>query len=294
MWKLGLPIQAAYLLWVPVAVFVLLYGVHAYVRRLLPAGNSRWAAMALVFFMAPIIVPVLDVLDLALEYEPLALLRAFGYELMAAGFLWAYLPKAMAIGLMPLVFLAAERGIYSNGPARTRFLLAAAAGAVLVSWLHPWQGVTLILVLGGILLWYRLAREKLPLIAVIAGAALPLLYYFVLSQASNDWETAALDQWPSLSTTAWVVAFLGFAPFVALAAFGIRKPRGIQEKVLILWPIACVCTVLVPGAGWFYAPAGASIPLAILMVRGWQSLRKPAFLESRGWYQPRLSSFWRS
>jgi hypothetical protein len=282
LWKLGLPLQVAYWFWVPISLFAMLYGVHSYVRRLLPEGNGRWAAMVLVFFMAPPIVPLLDVFDVAIGAEPLALLRAFGYELTAGAFLWAYLPKAISVGLMPLVFLAVDRGVHSFGPARTRFLAFACAGGILVSWLHPWQGVTLILVLGGLLVWYRFALQKRPLIAVIAAASVPLLYYFALSRTNDDWATAALDLWPSLSPVAWVVAFLGFTPFLALAAIGLRRPHGIQEKILILWPIACVCTLLVPGAGWLYAPAGASIPLAILMVRGWQSLRKPAFLESRG------------
>src|SRR5919201_7129324 len=35
-WRIGLPIQAAYLLWLPVAVLVLFGGFRAYVRRTLP------------------------------------------------------------------------------------------------------------------------------------------------------------------------------------------------------------------------------------------------------------------
>ena len=281
LWRLGVPLQLSYLVWLPVTLAVLLYGVWSYLRRMLPEGPSRWAAFVLVFFIAPPIVPLLDVANVGLNSESLALLRPFGYELTTAGFLWDYLPKALAIGLMPLVFIAAERAVHVRGSMRRKLLAAACGGALAISWLHPWQGVTLILVLGAVLVWDRFSARKRALVAIILAAAAPLLYYFALSHTNDDWATASLDQWPSLGPMAWVGAAIGFAPFLALAAFGVRKPREMQEKILILWPIACACTLLVPGAGWFYAPAGASIPLAILMVRGWRSLSESA--RARGW-----------
>jgi hypothetical protein len=63
---------------------------------------------------------------------------------------------------------------------------------------------------------------------------------------------------------------------------GVRRPTDLQERVLLLWPVAAVLVLFSPGAGWFHGVAGAATPLAILMVRGWQSLRLPRAIRARG------------
>jgi hypothetical protein len=263
LWKLGLSLQLAYLVWLPVAAFALILGVLSYMRRLVPAGAARWSAIALALFMAPPLVSLTNVVGVT---EPgvgdTSTLQLLGFQLNAATALWGYLPKAISIGLMPLVFLACER----------RQLAAAAAGALVVSWLHPWQGLTLALVLGGLLLWYRLDRAKLPLLAVIAAASAPLLYYFALSETDPSWGLASDFLRSKPSPTMAAVALIGLSPFLLLALRGVRRPRDMQDRILLLWPPAAAAMLLVPSAGWFYAVAGASIPLAVLMVRGWQAL----------------------
>ena len=51
---------------------------------------------------------------------------------------------------MPVVVLLVERALRGKPAGALAF---AAATAAMVSWLHPWQGVTLALVLGGLAGW---------------------------------------------------------------------------------------------------------------------------------------------
>jgi hypothetical protein len=158
--------------------------------------------------------------------------------------------------------------VTNAGAGRPRMLAAASACALLASWLHPWQGLTIALVLGALLVWDRFGREKLPLLAVVASASVPLLYYFVLSKSDPSWARASdyLAAEPSLKMA--VVAFVGLSPFLLFALLGVRRPRDIQERMLLLWPVAAVVILFLPLAGWFYGVAGAATPLAILIVRG--------------------------
>ena len=64
-------------------------------------------------------------------------------ELGSAQYLWGYLMTAIAVGLMPLVLLAWRMACR----AAAAELALAAAGALLVTWLQPWQGGTLVLVI---------------------------------------------------------------------------------------------------------------------------------------------------
>ena len=82
-------------------------------------------------------------------------------EMWSGQYLWGYLMTAIAVFLMPLVLLAHERG-------RTGW---AAAGALLVCWLQPWQGATLALIILGVAAWRR--RLGLRDLAVAAATAPP-------------------------------------------------------------------------------------------------------------------------
>jgi hypothetical protein len=282
--SLGVPVAVAWFVWVPVSVAALLVGVIAYMRRLFPSRSQRIAALVLALFLAPPIQPLLDLLGSGSPNE-LNLLRLLGSQLQAVSGLWGYALNAIAIALLPLVFLALERAL--DEPERRRRLVAAAsAGAFLMAWLHPWQGVTLGLVLAGLLVWMRFDRAKLiPLVAVGASAAVPLLYYFALSRLNVDWSTASTNRLPHPSLVEGVKVAVGLSPFILLAALGVRRPRNMQDMVLVLWPLACAACIFVPAAGWEYALAGASIPLSVLMVRGWQRLPLGA-IRARGLARP--------
>jgi hypothetical protein len=65
-------------------------------------------------------------------------------------------------------------------------------------------------------------------------------------------------------------------PSIALAALGVRRPgRDFHERMLLLWPLAALVAYLVPTGGRFEVIAGLSVPLAVLIVRGWERLKVP-------------------
>ena len=108
LWRLGVPIQVAYLLWTPVALIVLFAGFAAYVHHLLP-DDRRGQAAALflgLFYVTPV---------LALAVWTGHLTAAHRYDLVlvtddayAALNLWGFAHTAITIGLMPVFLLAAE------------------------------------------------------------------------------------------------------------------------------------------------------------------------------------------
>jgi hypothetical protein len=112
----------------------------------------------------------------------------------------------------------------------------------------------------------------------VPGLALlvPLAYYFVLSESDPGWAIARRQNELPPHPVAGVV--IALAPIVALALAGVaRECRGLQERALLLWPVAAllvhfVFSPTIPS----HAFEGMSIPLAILAVRGVCRLRIPA------------------
>ena len=150
-------------------------------------------------------------------------------------------------------------------------LAAAAAAALFASWLHPWQGITLVLIFAGLALVRRL-RNWLALAVPAIGAALPLVYYYLLSHHDPAWQLAGhYEVIPRLSA---IVLLAGFGPLAVVAALGVRRPDGIIiEQALLLWVGACFVTYFVNDSFAPHALQGLSLPLAVLLVRGGQRLR---------------------
>jgi hypothetical protein len=275
LWRVGIPVAAAYLIWKPVAILVLFAGAAAWSSRLF--ADSPWArvaALALSLFM----------------FSPLGALRAWSvpgfsglpaqvvqpaWEMFPAGTLWGSPASAIAIGLVPGVLLTLERAL--NGrPAGARWhpLLAPTAGALLVSWLHPWEGFTLLLMLAALAVWDRLRRWRVfapPALALLA----PLAYYALLPRYDADWRIAANTALVPRPGVGAMMAAL--APLVLVAFAGIRSPgQDTIERALLLWVPASLATFLLIGAFPVHALGGVSFPLAVLLVRAGRRLRLPA------------------
>ena len=282
-WKLGASIQLAYLLWKPIAVAILFLGFRAYVRRFLgPEGGARMAGLWLALFYFAALAVLLDWGGLGGES---ARTQATGmaFESLTSGMLWGYLPTAIALGLMPVYLLGIERLL---DPDRRRPGRGAAwyAGGIaltggLVSWIHPWQGLILLGVTAGIVIVRQRWYDVRLLVAPLVGTVLPLTYYFALSLLDATWQ-AAEDQGAALAVTPslWILV-AGLAPLGLPALIGARgNGRDVGELGLRIWPLVAL-------AGYFVAPGyslhmltGVTLPLAILAVRGWWSLRPPALL----------------
>lgn len=273
-WRAGASIALSYLMWLPIAAALIVAGFRAYVRRLVVPGRAQIAALVIaLFFVAPA-----HALFGWLALPGASGVGLFAGELSPALELWGYLPIVIALGLMPLFLLGVE-GILeparrAAGRSARWYVVGSAVAGALASWLHPWQGETLLLVLAGLLLWRRdrrsLRRLGVPLVATLA----PLAYYVALARWDSAWAIGqAQTGFPRPSL--WYLA-LDLAPLGLLALAAPRSEADTQERMLWLWTLAAL---VVYAEGYsLHAVEGLSLPLAILAVRGWQRLRLPAAL----------------
>ena len=270
----GLTVPLSYLLWKPVAVGLLFWGALRYVRRLLPPGGARHAALILALFA---VMPA-SALVAWTGWGGKPRQYTFDFiagELGSAQYLWGYLMTAIAVALMPLVLLAVEDW---RGGRRPRTLALAAAGALLVTWLQPWQGGTLVLVIarrrGAARGGARGERPPPRLLVVLAAACAPAVYYAVLERTDAAWELAgqvnaagnqATWSWP------WWAIVLTLAPLAVPAALALPDAGadGWQDIAVRVWPFAALAVYLAPvGTFPYHAFQGMAIPLAVLAVQG--------------------------
>jgi hypothetical protein len=237
----------ALLLWKPVAVVAAFFAVRAYCRRALPSRWEQLAAIALGLFAAfwgtlgDVWVPFLS---------------------------WGYPFGLIAVAAMLGALVSYER-------ARNPWLPAALG--LIASWLHPWQGELLILViLGGELLLRRRSRRPLVLPAVTIGAtALPLVYYGLLDRADSVWNLAeTITRHHPWSLSGAVLPLLPLI-VVALPAY-LRPPRNFIGLTARIWPGASLIVWFLTQAGLGATPLHAwtaiSVPLGVLAVEGVQVL----------------------
>ena len=274
LYKLGLSPSLAYLAWKPVGVLVLFWGARAYVRRTLGGVWARRAALVLALFLAPPLAALAPLWGGSGE----GTFDFIAGEIWPAGQLWGYPFAAITIGLMPLVLLAAERRFADGvaGWAPGRYGALAGVGAALASLMHPWQGATLAGIVGVAGLWHlrtesgdarRLAQALWP---VIAGAALPVVYFFLLSRLDTSWQFSEDNYRTPLEFDGSWRAAVSLAPLALPALLAYRRPaRDLQERMLRVWvPVAALVYVLPSMSVRFHAFNGVSIPLAILAVGG--------------------------
>jgi hypothetical protein len=268
----GLSVPLSYLLWKPVTVGVVFVGALLYVRRMLPPGGSRHAALLLVLFAvmpASAFVAWSDWGGNPRQYT----FDFISGEMWTGQYLWGYLMTGLAVFLMPLVLLGVERW---RSTRRTRTLVLTAAGALVVCWLQPWQGGTLALIVLAVegLRWWRAGeRPALRVLAVPAAVALPAAYYLALSVFDPAWELAsdsnAAGSQATWSWPWWAIA-LSIAPLVVPAALAYRTPaRDWQSVAVRVWPFAALVVYLQPtGTFPYHSFQGLAIPLSILAVQG--------------------------
>jgi hypothetical protein len=291
LYRLGLSLPLAYLLWKPVGIVILGLAAVAWARRFFEEELPARAAVVVlsVFLCTPVAALFSWTQWASGSFRfPLYLL---GDELLAADKLWGYVPSAIGVALVPVALLATERALHGAeqpvfGAPRSHLryqqpiavgpLLVAALSSLVASWLHPWQGITLGVIYVGLAVLRRL-RQWAALAVPAIGAGLPLLYYYVLSHHDSAWRLAShyevIGRIPALALVA------GFGPLALIGAFGVRRPDGVLiEQALLLWVGACFVTYFVNDAFAPHAFQGLSLPLAVLAVRGWRRLRLPAVL----------------
>jgi hypothetical protein len=122
-------------------------------------------------------------------------------------------------------------------------------GALSISWLHPWQGETLVIVIPAVE-GLRLCRTRSGpprgLFLVFAAFALPALYYLALSTMDPVWSTYRKQN--ALVGRPWWPTVLALLPLAAPALLAYRLPaRHWQEQAVRAWPFAAALVYVLPG-----------------------------------------------
>jgi hypothetical protein len=276
LWRLGLSVQLAYMVWKPVALIVLFAGFAAYARHLL--GDSRreqGAALALgLFYVTPVLALAVWTGHLTPGHRSdLVFVTDDAYSALN---LWGFDHTAIAIGLMPVFLLAVEARLAAadaGRPGRGATAVAAIAGA-LVSWLHPWQGATLLGIVGALFVLKGPRRRYLALAVAVAATAAPLLYGVILSRADPAWRDFQARTIGG-GTAPWWALIASFGPLAALGALGLRRPREDRDWMVLLWVLACAAVYFIVPEFPPHALSGVTLPLAVLAVRGWRRLPRP-------------------
>jgi hypothetical protein len=283
LWRLGLSLQLSYLLWTPIAVIVLFAATLAWSRRMF--GDRLGAGAAAVALSLFLYTPLTALVSWATLGAGRFRFQMYllAYELLPANKLWGYAPAAIGLALVPITLLGLERAlgqapgrgpVWLRGP-RSALALASLA-ALLASWLHPWQGVTLLVIFAGLGAWQRLHGWRTLALPSI-GAALPLVYYLVLSRTDPAWRLASHTE--VVARLPALVMLAGLGPLALIALVGVRRPSGVMiERALLLWIPACLVTYFSIDSFAPHALQGISLPFAVLAVRGWHRLRLPAAL----------------
>jgi hypothetical protein len=279
LYRMGLSLPLAYLLWKPVGILALGLAAVAWARRFF--GDQFAARAACVTISLFLVTPVAALFSWtqwaagSFRFS----LYLLGDELLAADKLWGYVPSALGLALVPVALLATERALEADrrrARAAPRPLLLAALASLLASLLHPWQGITLGLIFVALALLRRL-RNWAALLVPAIGAGLPLGYYYLLSHHDSAWKLAS--HYEVISRLPAPVLLAGFGPLVLIGASGLRRPDGdLGEQALLLWVGASVVTYFANDSFAPHALQGLSFPFAVLAVRGWQRLRLPAVL----------------
>jgi hypothetical protein len=253
---LGLAPYLALLLWKPVAVAGFFFAARAYVNRTISGRWPRRAALVLALF--------------------------FGWgavigDAWIVNWSWGY-----PFALLALTCTLGALLCYGRDRAAGRVGWLPPLLGALASWLHPWQGETLILILLGSelsMFLYGKRVEVLPLVLTVVFTALPLAYFTLLVYADPVWQR---EREVALSTYPISHVAREFAPLALPALLAYRKrPPSFMVLTARVWLLAAFAIFLFSewqGSGSTHALLGITIPLAVVAVEGVCSLHWRAVL----------------
>jgi hypothetical protein len=253
--------------WKLVAVLALFAVVRAYAHSILGAnGRAVAVAMLVALFMVSPAYLIANRLNLGGS-------GLINLETFSVYWITGYFPIALAVAAMIWFLLqvpALLDAAASPRSHRQRMLIASGAG-VAASWLHPWQGMVVIVIVAGLVLWERpsWARHRRLLVPVTATAA-PLVYYWLLPRIDSGWsqsQSTTAGNWGHYGLEAILITLI---PVVILTLPGYAgRARSPGERMLRLWPIAIVVVYILAPSDKFHALGGYSVAAALLIVKGW-------------------------
>jgi hypothetical protein len=271
---LGMAPWLALLLWKPVAVVAVFLAIRALVHRTVEGDHARLAVLALALFFTGWGALINSWLG-----DPSFAWSGITNELWVLFWSWGY-----PFGMLGLAAMMGALLAYARGRSTGRIGVAAPLLGALASWLHPWQGETLALILIGTeALFWALDRAPRPrqLLVTLVATALPLLYYVILGRADASWRLA--QEAGNRHWDLWMI-LLSVAPLAIPAALAYRRrPATFLDAAVRLWPAAALVVFLVAqtprASGALHAWLGIGVPLAILAAQGLRG-RVPVVMSS--------------
>ena len=292
--RAGLGIAVSYqVLWKPVAILALFFSFRAYLRRTVPDLWQRRAALVIALFYVSPFAAVLGLPKLGSE-RLRGQLDFMSGEMFPGLYMWGYMMTALAVALVPVVLLAAERARVPErrppGRGPGSYVAVAAVASLFMAWLQPWEAVPTLATLGVVELvrWRRAGRADLGAALraygpIVAAGLVPLVYYWWMAKVDPSWGIADRANRERVGNWPWYAWALGLLPIAVPAALGYRLPardwQALAVRVLPLAMIGEYWLIWATGAGTFpfHSVQGLSLPLAILAVTG------VASREWRGW-----------
>ena len=259
---IGVPAWLALLVWQPVAVGGVFLGTRALIHDQLRGPLARRAALTLALLGGSI--------------------GAF-QDLWLPWWTCGYVFGVLSLGAMVASLLSYEHATRCGASVWPSALLAG-----LSTWLHPWQGAVLgLIILGAEIavatdsrrVWRALSRPA----PLMVATALPLTYYALLDHTDRAWQLSERSLAGGLPV--WKVSLM-LAPLLgpALLAYRVR-PRSVAAAAVRTWPPAALAVYIASEHGLGNEPAhallGISIPLAILATQGVSTIRWPAVTQPR-------------
>jgi hypothetical protein len=152
--------------------------------------------------------------------------------------------------------------------------LAGGLGAV-ASWLHPWQGTELLLIIFGIAVWTwrdwrRNSRLLIPALLTLA----PLVYYKILPVIDVGWKVSNQNSSGGWANPPVLSVLPVFGPLFLAMLPGYRAPvRNSLDLLIRLWPLAVGAAFILTPTAKFHTFSGLTVPAAVLLVQGWPRFR---------------------
>jgi hypothetical protein len=257
---LGVPSWVALLAWKPVAILGVFFAIWAWCGRLLEGRWERRVALVLALFAGGGGV-------LGDEWLPFMS--------------WGYPHAVLGVALIIAALLAYDRAYREQ-----RLSVAAPAMGFLASWVHPWQGEILLVILGAVelvrlreSLRVGLVRSLRQPVLTAAATALPLIYYGILGRIDLAWrlgQGALLHSWPLGRILVPLIPLLVLS---APAYWTLRRTRSTLQATALAWPIAAFIVYGVNASGFAGAPqhawVGIAVPLGVLAVQAVRSFWLP-------------------
>ena len=278
---LGVGIPEAYtVLWKPVAVVVMFFGIRQYSARLL---ESIWARRSVMVIALCTLMGWSSLANaLGMGESAMKSLDFISSEMWSGQLLMGYELGAIAVFMLPLVLLGVERFRDRGGSGLYALVLL---GALLVSWLQPWQGAELagiVILVEGFRWWRRGVAPDWRLAGVLVACLLPAIYYALIAASDPSWKLAGHENrrgaQPDWKWPLWAVA-LTLAPLGIPALLSLRRRvDGWQEIAVRMWPLAVFVVYLQPfGTFPYHSFQGLALPLGVMAAQAF-TVERPRWL----------------